>query len=638
MTAFENNTDIVTVNGNTVRSKVSDPAIDVDTILSTLLSDYVEIDSSSNTVDSQLPLAVSSKDKVINIKWTIGGNTAKITTSGSDTVDGSADITFSDVGDSYVLRSNGTEWKIDSAFLTAAASVGDMTKAVYDPNTVSADAFDQDNMVDGSTNKNFTATEKTKLTGIETAAEVNPTNAETKTAYEANADTNAFTDAEQTKLGNIETAAQVNVSFNSAYEYDNTTAKADPGPGLFRLNNADPTLSTEMYIDDLDKAGIDMSAWLLGLSAGKHLRLGQTDSNTSGILFEIVSVVDETSFFTITIIFVVNGTSGITDAKTYSFQFEGGGGGGGGDEIYDAIVPDTHATVDLALAAVGDEASIYVKTGSHVGFTAVAVTNQQVTLVLAPSVIFTSAIIVNANDFYMTATGRLDLQDDLTFNGDCNILNLDGYLEFDGLITLAGGAGGIHSTHTIAGLTGSGIHVTGDYQTINIADPSSVIDGGTTRHALRFENFILCPKVIGGRWKTTAGGGTAFLALSSGAELPFIKDIFVDDSDGNGISIGYASGPDGGSITNCNIKGCDGNGIYAGYPGMTVSNNHTEGSAAKGITVQADNVVITSNTCEDNIEIVASKTRCLVAVNRVTSAVTDAGTGSLVANNLTGAF
>lgn len=55
---------------------------------------------------------------------------------------------------------------------TPSIPTGDMTKAVYDPNSVEDDAFDQDNMADGTTNKNFTATEKTKLAGIETAADV----------------------------------------------------------------------------------------------------------------------------------------------------------------------------------------------------------------------------------------------------------------------------------------------------------------------------------------------------------------------------------------------------------------------------------------------------------------------------------
>lgn len=43
---------------------------------------------------------------------------------------------------------------------------GDMLKATYDPNTVNADAFSQDNMADGSTNKNYTSTDKSRLATI----------------------------------------------------------------------------------------------------------------------------------------------------------------------------------------------------------------------------------------------------------------------------------------------------------------------------------------------------------------------------------------------------------------------------------------------------------------------------------------
>lgn len=49
---------------------------------------------------------------------------------------------------------------------------GYMEASIYDPNTVASDVFDQDNMVDGTTNKNFTSTEKTKLAGIEAGADV----------------------------------------------------------------------------------------------------------------------------------------------------------------------------------------------------------------------------------------------------------------------------------------------------------------------------------------------------------------------------------------------------------------------------------------------------------------------------------
>ena len=53
-----------------------------------------------------------------------------------------------------------------------AAGTGDMLQATYDPTSVAGDAFDTDNHVDGTTNKVYTATEKTKLGTIEESADV----------------------------------------------------------------------------------------------------------------------------------------------------------------------------------------------------------------------------------------------------------------------------------------------------------------------------------------------------------------------------------------------------------------------------------------------------------------------------------
>lgn len=65
------------------------------------------------------------------------------------------------------LKTNGT-----TASWESIPGGGDMLASTYDPTNVAGDAFDQDNMADGTTNKNFTATEKTKLAGIEAAADV----------------------------------------------------------------------------------------------------------------------------------------------------------------------------------------------------------------------------------------------------------------------------------------------------------------------------------------------------------------------------------------------------------------------------------------------------------------------------------
>lgn len=77
------------------------------------------------------------------------------------------------------LRGDGT-WSVPSG--GGGGGGGDMLIAIYDPNNVGADAFDMDNMVEGSTNLIFTQTERDKLDGIEDGAQVNPGNATTSAA------------------------------------------------------------------------------------------------------------------------------------------------------------------------------------------------------------------------------------------------------------------------------------------------------------------------------------------------------------------------------------------------------------------------------------------------------------------------
>jgi hypothetical protein len=75
--------------------------------------------------------------------------------------------------------------------------------------------------VSGTVDGRDLATDGTKLDGIETNATADQTGAEIKTAYEAEADTNAFTDAEKNKLSGIEanaTADQTGAEIKSAYE------------------------------------------------------------------------------------------------------------------------------------------------------------------------------------------------------------------------------------------------------------------------------------------------------------------------------------------------------------------------------------------------------------------------------------
>ncbi len=68
--------------------------------------------------------------------------------------------------------------------------------------------------IDNVTENNFTDALKTKLDSIEASATADQSNAEIKTAYEANSDTNAFTDADHSKLDGIEASADVTDATN----------------------------------------------------------------------------------------------------------------------------------------------------------------------------------------------------------------------------------------------------------------------------------------------------------------------------------------------------------------------------------------------------------------------------------------
>lgn len=86
----------------------------------------------------------------------------------------------------------------------------------------------------------FSDAEQTKLAGIEAAATADQSNAEIKTAYEANADTNEFSDAEQTKLAGIEAAADVTDAAN--VDAAGAVMETDPAGGDLAGTYPNPTV------------------------------------------------------------------------------------------------------------------------------------------------------------------------------------------------------------------------------------------------------------------------------------------------------------------------------------------------------------------------------------------------------------
>jgi len=100
--------------------------------------------------------------------------------------------------------------------------------------------------VTGTVDGRDVASDGSKLDGIESGATADQTAGEIKTAYESNADTNAFTDSEKTKLSNIESNADVTDTANVTAAGAAMTAN-----NLSDLDNA-ATARTNI---DVDQAG-----------------------------------------------------------------------------------------------------------------------------------------------------------------------------------------------------------------------------------------------------------------------------------------------------------------------------------------------------------------------------------------------
>ena len=142
--------------------------------------------------DSEVDVTVAGVLKTINTHYTISGSTVTFT-SGNTPANGAA-VKFqrdTDISAKKVDFSDGSV----------------LTEADLDTNSDQV-IFAQQEITD-------------KLSGIEEGATADQTNAEIKTAYEANSDTNAFTDALLSKLNAIETGAtgdQTNAEIRAAVE------------------------------------------------------------------------------------------------------------------------------------------------------------------------------------------------------------------------------------------------------------------------------------------------------------------------------------------------------------------------------------------------------------------------------------
>lgn len=84
------------------------------------------------------------------------------------------------------------------------------------------------------------------------------------------------------------------------YTYSVSTAASDPGAGFFRLDNANPSLATHIYINVSEK-NLDISSVFEVLNADSVIFIQDRGDNQKSGVFKYVSAVDNTTWYDITV-------------------------------------------------------------------------------------------------------------------------------------------------------------------------------------------------------------------------------------------------------------------------------------------------------------------------------------------------
>jgi len=119
---------------------------------------------------------------------------------------------------------------------------------------------------------------------------------------------------------------------SAMFQYSTTTTDADPGAGKFRLNNATISSATEMYIDDLEFNGTDVSAWVQswddvsGNDTNRgRIRISKANTLDTWMVFKVTGAITDASGYTkVSLVYIDTAGSFADDDKVFiSFTASG---------------------------------------------------------------------------------------------------------------------------------------------------------------------------------------------------------------------------------------------------------------------------------------------------------------------------
>ena len=261
-------------------------------ISTTIIKNSYSGDGSNDTFAYQFKIAADADIQVI-IRSSTGAETVKTLTT-HYTVTGAGNAT----GGNVVFESG----HIPTA--TETVVIRRNTTQTQTLDLVENDPFTADS-VEGAFDKNLAAIQELQEQ-VDRSFKVSRTNTISSSEFTDNATTRASKTLGFDSSGDLTTVADfLPAGGDSAlFKYSTTTSEADPGAGVFRMNNTTFSSVTELYIDDADFNGLDVAAWVQSFDdvSGNdtnrgRIRIQNAGTLTSYITFKVRGAVsDETGY------------------------------------------------------------------------------------------------------------------------------------------------------------------------------------------------------------------------------------------------------------------------------------------------------------------------------------------------------
>ncbi len=110
--------------------------------------------------------------------------------------------------------------------------------------------------------------------------------------------------------------------YNPIWGYNNTTVDADPGAGIFRMDNTALASVTELYIADDNQSSVDMQTLIQSSAVGTNIYITNPNVATDAALFTVSgAATNNTGYTTVPVTFVDSGSSSFTNSAILSFSF-----------------------------------------------------------------------------------------------------------------------------------------------------------------------------------------------------------------------------------------------------------------------------------------------------------------------------